>query len=114
MSPPPVEVNSDPDYQVLAELRGNFDEDFYKIQIQFVDFHTGEVLYNGLYRIRKEQQAPPPAPDATRSPLRHTRYRDSGRGASPAAATAINPPGCLSCAYFPFALPSQEESRRRH
>ena len=56
--PPPVEINSDPDYQVLAELRGNFTDDFYKIQIQFVDFHTGEVLFNGLYRIRKEMPSP--------------------------------------------------------
>jgi hypothetical protein len=57
--PPPVQVESDPDYQVLAELRGNFTDDFYKIQIQFVDFHTGEVLFNGLYRIRKEMPSEP-------------------------------------------------------
>lgn len=56
---PPVAVNSDPDYQVLAELRGNYDGDLYKIQMQFVDFHTGAVLFNGLYRIRKEIQPPP-------------------------------------------------------
>jgi hypothetical protein len=57
--PPPVQVESDPDYQVLAELRGNFTDDLYKIQIQFVDFHTGEVLFNGLYRIRKEMPSEP-------------------------------------------------------
>jgi PBP1b-binding outer membrane lipoprotein LpoB len=56
--PPPVEINSDPDYQVLAELRGNYTDDLYKIQIQFVDFHTGEVLFNGLYHIRKEMPNP--------------------------------------------------------
>ncbi|HEY0256750.1 MAG TPA: hypothetical protein VGC39_04840 [Candidatus Methylacidiphilales bacterium] len=52
--PPPVQVESDPDYQLVAELRGNFTDDLYKIQIQFTDYHTGEVLFNGLYRIRKE------------------------------------------------------------
>jgi len=57
--PPPVQVESDPDYQVLAELRGNFTDDLYKIQIQLVDFHTGEVLFNGLYRIRKETPSEP-------------------------------------------------------
>jgi hypothetical protein len=43
-----------PDFQVLAELRGKTDADFYRIQIEFVDFHTGQVLFNGTYRIRKE------------------------------------------------------------
>ena len=55
--PKPIEINSDPDYQVLAELRGNFKDDFYKIQIQFIDSHSGAVLFNGLYRIRKEMQS---------------------------------------------------------
>ncbi len=56
--PPPVEVSSDPDYRVQAELRGNFNDNLYKIQIQFVDAHTGEVLFDGLYHIRKEMQMP--------------------------------------------------------
>jgi hypothetical protein len=43
-----------PDYQVLAELRGKVDADFYRIQIEFVNLHTGQVLFNGVYRIRKE------------------------------------------------------------
>jgi len=64
--PEPAPAAADPDYQVLAELRGSHDDDFYKIQMQFVDFHTGQVLYNGLYHIRKEV-APPPSdvPTAT-------------------------------------------------
>lgn len=59
--PPPVEVHSDPDFQILAELRGRSKDDLYKLQIQLVDFHTGTVLYDGLYHIRKEME--PMAPD---------------------------------------------------
>jgi hypothetical protein len=44
----------DADYQVLAELRGKIDADFFRIQIEFVNAHTGQVLFNGVYRIRKE------------------------------------------------------------
>lgn len=71
--PPPVEVSTDPDYQVLAELRGNDEDNFYKIQVEFVDAHTGDVLFNGLYRIAKEaitqpsDETPPPVPDPTSS-----------------------------------------------
>ncbi len=61
--PPPVMVDTNADYQVVAELRGTFDEDFYRIQIQFLDLHSNQVLFNGLYRIRKEvSQEPEPTP----------------------------------------------------
>jgi hypothetical protein len=72
------EGSGDPDYQVLAELRGKIDAPFYRIQIEFVNFHTGRVLFNGVYRIAKESptdegandsqmisgQEPEPAPRA--------------------------------------------------
>jgi hypothetical protein len=51
-----------PDYQILAEMRGRSEDDLYKIQVQFVDAQTGEILFDELYRIRKE--APPEPPDA--------------------------------------------------
>ena len=66
----------DPDYQVLAELRGRVDADYYRIQMEFVDIHNGSVLLNQTFRIRKEapdsggeqisdQDVPPqPAPQA--------------------------------------------------
>ena len=53
-TPAVAENDSEPDYQILAEMRGQADDDFYKIQIQFIDIHTNEVLFDGLYRIRKE------------------------------------------------------------
>ena len=61
--PETVENTTEPDYQIKAELRGHAEDEFYKIQIQFVDFHTSEVLFDGLYRIRKEaSDQPAPAP----------------------------------------------------
>jgi hypothetical protein len=62
---PAPEESENPDYQVLAELHGRYEDDFYKVQIQFVDIHSGAVLFNGLYRIGKEV---PPADEATPAP----------------------------------------------
>jgi PBP1b-binding outer membrane lipoprotein LpoB len=61
--PETVENTTEPDYHIRAELRGHAEDEFYKIQIQFVDIRTSEVLFDGLYRIRKEaSDLPPPAP----------------------------------------------------
>jgi len=90
--PPVVDADSDPDYQVLAELRGRADDDFYKIQIQFVDIHTSEVLFDGLYRIRKEasdqspeppeEAQPPAALDGAAPPAAPTEAAPSPAGSS--------------------------------
>jgi hypothetical protein len=92
--PPPVEVNSDPDYQVLAELRGNFQDDLYKIQIQFVDFHTGEVLFNGLYLIRKEMPSPSAAQTTVTTQVIHapTDSSQSPETGAPAPPPSQAPP----------------------
>lgn len=42
------------DYEIRSEMRGRVKDEFYRIQVQFVDIHSGEVLFDGLYRIRKE------------------------------------------------------------
>ena len=42
-------------------MRGRADAEFYKIQVQFVDLQSNEVLFNGLYRIRKEAADQPPS-----------------------------------------------------
>jgi hypothetical protein len=66
----------EPDYEVLAELRGRVDADFYRVQMEFVDIHSGAVLLNQTFRIAKEASnsggeqmsdqdvPPPPAPQA--------------------------------------------------
>jgi len=75
----PVESDN-ADYQVLAELRGRDDANTLRIQIEFVDIHSGTVLVNGIYRIRQEAAgsedvgdmgSPPvaqPAPDVAPAP----------------------------------------------
>jgi hypothetical protein len=66
------EESTGPDYQVLAELRGQADAEFYRVQIQFINIHTNEILFDGLYRIRKESamdQSPDVPPDQTQAPL---------------------------------------------
>jgi hypothetical protein len=59
----PVQNLTNPDYEILAELRGHAEDDFYRIQVEFVDVHSKEVLFNGLYRIHKESPAEP-SPEA--------------------------------------------------
>jgi hypothetical protein len=49
----PVDSDS-ADYKVLAELRGRADADYYRIQMEFVDVHSGDVLFSAVYRIRRE------------------------------------------------------------
>jgi len=64
--PQPDQNTDNPDYEILAELRGHAENEFYRIQVQFVDIHSNEVLFNGLYRIRKEadlEPVPNPAPE---------------------------------------------------
>jgi hypothetical protein len=57
--PQPEQNTTEPDYEILAELRGHAEDEFYKIQVEFVDIHTKEVLFNGLYRIRREASVEP-------------------------------------------------------
>ena len=59
----PPQNTENPDYEILAELRGHATADFYRIQVEFVDMKTNEILFNGLYKIRPEsgEQAPPPS-----------------------------------------------------
>jgi hypothetical protein len=49
----PIEAE-DADYQVLAELRGKVNADRFRIQMEFVDAHNGNILLNELYLIRQE------------------------------------------------------------
>jgi len=57
LPPVPPQNTTNPDFQILAELRGRYDADLYKIQVEFVNVQTGDVLFNGLYSIRKEAQS---------------------------------------------------------
>jgi hypothetical protein len=82
----PPQNTTNPDYQILAELRGRYDADLYRIQVEFVNVQSGDVLFNGLYTIRKEAQpdagatsqpevnpvddsVPPPPPQGASQPV---------------------------------------------
>jgi hypothetical protein len=86
-----VQAPSSADYEVVAELRGQTNDDLYHIQIQLLDNHTGQVAYNALYRIRKEDQPPPEAAPPVENPIEPTNP---------------NPPGAVP-AYPPMGTPAQ-------
>lgn len=54
--PAPIDVDTNADYQITAQLRGNFDDDTYRVEIEFIDLHSSQALFSGLYSIRKEAQ----------------------------------------------------------
>jgi hypothetical protein len=71
--PQSTDNTTEPDYRILAELRGHAEDEFYKIQVEFVDIHTKEVLFSGLYRIRREasvEPSPDPSGDTQAPPVR--------------------------------------------
>ncbi len=67
--PQPVQNTQDAEYQILAELRGHADADTYRIQVQFVDIHSSEILFDAVYRIRKEaDMESAPSPESSSPP----------------------------------------------
>jgi hypothetical protein len=58
-------TGGDADYQILAEMRGQAKAPSYKIQVEFVDIHSGDVLFNQTYRIAKEAESQPDADQYT-------------------------------------------------
>jgi hypothetical protein len=57
--------SSDAEYQVLAEMRGQPKAPTYKIQVEFVEIGSGNVLFNQTYRISKEDEGQPSADSYT-------------------------------------------------
>jgi PBP1b-binding outer membrane lipoprotein LpoB len=64
----PSSTGGDAQYQVLAEMRGQADADAYKIQIEFVEIASGDILFNETYRVAKEAGSQPDADQYT-SPM---------------------------------------------
>jgi hypothetical protein len=86
----PVQNTTNPDYEILAELRGHADDEFYKIQVEFVDVHSKEVLFNGLYRIHPEASVAP-APEAVSDPSPEPPHESSGNTPPPPAHNLASP-----------------------
>jgi hypothetical protein len=57
------------DYEITAVLGPDAGPDTYLIRIEFVDLHSGQPIFSGLYRIRPEAQ---PAPEPAESPAAAT------------------------------------------
>jgi len=57
--------SSDAEYQVLAEIRGQAKAPTYKVQVEFVQIGSGNILFNQTYRISKEDQGQPSADSYT-------------------------------------------------
>jgi PBP1b-binding outer membrane lipoprotein LpoB len=57
--------NGDAEYQVLAEMRGQPKAPTYKIQIEFIESGSGNILFNQTYRISKEDEGQPSADSYT-------------------------------------------------
>ncbi len=86
-------TGGDAEYEVLAEMRGKADADTYKIQVEFVQISSGDILFNQTYRIAKESEfqpdadqytapmAPPPQQSAKPAPQNQS---DSGDSQTPA------------------------------
>jgi hypothetical protein len=67
----PAQNTENPDYEILAELRGKATSEFYRVQVEFVDTRNGEILFNGLYHIHPEADEQPsyePAPAPSEAP----------------------------------------------
>jgi hypothetical protein len=67
-----LDVDTDADYRLTAQLRGNIGDDNYLVFIQLVDLHSGQDAFSGLYRIRPEDPGqasmPMPAPSPSSNP----------------------------------------------
>jgi len=61
----PSSTGGDAEYQVLAEMRGQAKADSYKIQVEFVEISSGDILFNQTYRIAKEAESQPDADQYT-------------------------------------------------
>jgi hypothetical protein len=67
-----IDVDTDADYKILAELRGEYGSDTYLVQIQFIDVHSNQILFNGLYSISREADDTPPATVSSSQPIEPT------------------------------------------
>jgi hypothetical protein len=102
------EESGDADFEVRAELRGHDDASALRVQIEFIDIHSGAVLVNGIYRIRQEAATsanmsdlsgpPPEDQDQGQAPLPNSAHT-SGYGNNgwttpvPAVGDPAPPPG---------------------
>jgi hypothetical protein len=92
VGPPP-----DADYQLTAALGADAGPDTYLMRIEFIDLHSGQPVFNGLYRIRPEAGAAPadaastgaPGTEST-APMPNSPDNSSPPAYPPSSATPVN------------------------
>ncbi len=72
----------DAEYQVLAEMRGQAKAPTYKIQVEFVEIGSGNILFNQTYRISKEGDSQPDA-GAYSAPMAPPQPQEQTQSAPP-------------------------------
>lgn len=78
--------SSSADYEITAVLGPDAGPDTYLIRIEFVDLHSGQPIFSGLYRIRPEaESAPAPAENSS-----------AATGIESTAPMPSTPPGAVS------------------
>jgi hypothetical protein len=93
----PVQNLENPDYEILAELRGHATSSFLRIQVEFVDTRTNEILFNGLYHIHPEAtdqpamdesnpSVPPPTPPENAPPASNVPETEAPTTSAPPSA----------------------------
>jgi len=88
----PSSTGGDAEYQVLAEMRGQAKADSYKIQVEFVELSSGNILFNETYRIAKEGESQPSA-DQYNAPMAQPQPQPAPPPPSDSAETGQPPPG---------------------
>lgn len=92
-SPLPSSTGGDAEYQVLAEMRGQADADSYKIQVEFVEIGSGDILFNRTYRIAKEAESQPDAEQYTPPMAPQPQQKPEPQKPSASQEPQVPPPG---------------------
>ena len=88
----PLDVDTDADYKIAAQLRGNYDDDTYLVEVEFIDIHTGESLFTGSYRISREVPQAPQSPTEEPQPIGNPNIESTSPNPTPVDVDAPPPP----------------------
>jgi hypothetical protein len=95
-----ADSGSDAEYEVLAEMRGQAKAPTYKVQVEFVEIGSGNILFNQTYRIAKEGDSqpdadsytPPMAPQPQQAPSAPSPQPQNNSGTNPDTGDPNKPP----------------------
>jgi hypothetical protein len=85
--------SGDAEYQVLAEMRGQATAPTYKVQVEFVEISSGNILFNQTYRIAKEEEGSQPDANAYTPPMAPQQPQQAAPPAAPRTTGGVNENG---------------------